>query len=458
MFAALNSFLTRAVSGYFLNKSLRFRSSASAYLSRTFGTPTSGTTWTWSGWVKRGALGSLSEIFTGNSAVNITALEFQSSNTLYFQLGNGTTAYSIGTNAVFRDPAAWYHISVVADTTQASGTITGISTDRIKMYINGVQVTSFIGGSPTPPPQNYVGDWNLNAAAGNIGRWTSGAARYFDGEMAEVNFVDGQALAPTAFGAYSIYNQWLPIRYAGTYGTNGFYLPFTNTTSTSTLVADSSGNANNWTPNNISLTAGSTYDSLTDVPTLTSTTVANYAVLNPLSIRSGAPKSSDGNLTIAWGGTYPANALATIGVSTGKWYWEVGFAGGTFANNPAVGVAVSAWSNVNTDPTGAATPFSHLVGGTGSFYNNGTATANAVTFGPGDTVGVALNCDTNVVSFYKNNTLIGTAQSIDSGQTWFPFHANQSFTALTQYANYGQQPFVYPTLPTGFLPLNTYNI
>jgi hypothetical protein len=234
-------------------------------------------------------------------------------------------------------------------------------------------------------------------------------------------------------------------------------LPFTNTASTSTLVADSSGNGNNWTPNNISLTAGSTYDSLTDVPTLTSTTVANYAVLNPLSIRSGAPKSSDGNLTIAWGGTYPANALATIGVSTGKWYWEVGFAGGTFANNPTVGVAVSAWSNLNTDPTGAATPFSHIVGGTGNFYNNGTATVNAVTFGPGDTVGVALNCDTNVVSFYKNNTLIGTAQSIDSGQTWFPFHANSSFTALTQYANYGQQPFTY-TPPSGFLPLNTFNI
>jgi hypothetical protein len=451
MFAALNSFLTRAVSGYFLNKSLRFRSSASAYLNRTFGTPTAGTKYTISAWVKRGTFATYSIFSAGSgSAGDYSSFQFNTDTSLAFWVNNGGANGEIITTQLFRDPAAWYHVMVAVDTTQAT------ASNRMKMYVNGTQVTSF--STANYPTLNGTSPFNRNATIHALGALYAGSYnQYFDGEQAEINFVDGQALAPTAFGAYSIYNQWLPIRYAGTYGTNGFYLPFTNTASTSTLVADSSGNGNNWTPNNISLTAGSTYDSLTDVPTLTSTTVANYAVLNPLSIRSGAPKSSDGNLTIAWGGTYPANALATIGVSTGKWYWEVGFAGGTFANNPTVGVAVSAWSNLNTDPTGAATPFNHIVGGTGSFYNNGTATANAVTFGPGDTVGVALNCDTNVVSFYKNNTLIGTAQSIDSGQTWFPFHANSSFTALTQYANYGQQPFTY-TPPTGFLPLNTFNI
>ena len=451
MFAALNSFLTRAVSGYFLNKSLRFRSSASAYLNRTFGTPTAGTKYTISAWVKRGTFATYSIFSAGSgSAGDYSSFQFNTDTSLAFWVNNGGANGEIITTQLFRDPAAWYHVMVAVDTTQAT------ASNRMKMYVNGTQVTSF--STANYPTLNGTSPFNRNATIHALGALYAGSYnQYFDGEQAEINFVDGQALAPTAFGAYSIYNQWLPIRYAGTYGTNGFYLPFTNTASTSTLVADSSGNGNNWTPNNISLTAGSTYDSLTDVPTLTSTTVANYAVLNPLSIRSGAPKSSDGNLTIAWGGTYPANALATIGVSTGKWYWEVGFAGGTFANNPTVGVAVSAWSNLNTDPTGAATPFNHIVGGTGSFYNNGTATANAVTFGPGDTVGVALNCDTNVVSFYKNNTLIGTAQSIDSGQTWFPFHANSSFTALTQYANYGQQPFTY-TAPSGFLPLNTFNI
>jgi hypothetical protein len=420
-------------------------------LNRTFGTPTAGTKYTISAWVKRGTFATYSIFSAGSgSAGDYSSFQFNTDTSLAFWVNNGGANGEIITTQLFRDPAAWYHVMVAVDTTQAT------ASNRMKMYVNGTQVTSF--STANYPTLNGTSPFNRNATIHALGALYAGSYnQYFDGEQAEINFVDGQALAPTAFGAYSIYNQWLPIRYAGTYGTNGFYLPFTNTASTSTLVADSSGNGNNWTPNNISLTAGSTYDSLTDVPTLTSTTVANYAVLNPLSIRSGAPKSSDGNLTIAWGGTYPANALATIGVSTGKWYWEVGFAGGTFANNPTVGVAVSAWSNLNTDPTGAATPFNHIVGGTGSFYNNGTATANAVTFGPGDTVGVALNCDTNVVSFYKNNTLIGTAQSIDSGQTWFPFHANSSFTALTQYANYGQQPFTY-TAPSGFLPLNTFNI
>lgn len=456
-----------ASSGYSVTKSLRFRASASAYLNRTFGTPTSGTTWTWSGWVKRGALGSLSEIFTGNSAVNITALEFQSSDTLYFQIGNGTTAYSIGTNAVFRDPAAWYHISIVADTTQASGTITGISTDRIKMYINGVQVTSFIGGSPTPPPQNYTGDWNASSGAvGNIGRWTAGAARYFDGEMAEVNFVDGQALAPTAFGATGANSQWLPKAYTGTYGTNGFYLPFTNTTSTSTLVADSSGNGNNWTPNNISLTAGPTYDSLTDVPTLTSATVANYAVLNPLA-QTSALVLSNGNLMYATSGAAAyANTNATIQMpSTGKWYFEVYintlYYTGTGYHNIKIGIngsdgfygidATDGTSQANytiTSPTG------------GSYDPAGLGSS-----GGAQTMMVAYDAATGKLWLgAKGNWSGGGSPSAGTTPTYTTAGTLGTYfprPIVYQYsvgsANFGQQPFTY-TAPTGFLPLNTYNI
>jgi hypothetical protein len=671
MFAALNSFLTRAVTGYFLNKSLRFRSSASAYLNRTPATATNQKTWTWSGWVKRGALADAQVFGADNGSSSFLLMQFNTDNLIVVAYGgSGNPLFGFNTSAVFRDPAAWYHVVLAFDTTQAT------AASRARFFINGVeQAVVTRGGYPSGTPALNT-DYAVNGTVQHRLSSTVANASFFDGEMAEINFVDGQALAPTAFGASSIYNQWLPKKYAGTYGTNGFYLPFSGGTATSyagsfngssqsltvpdnaaftlgtndftiecwinfsslasqpiftaqmnaaatvwsyymvvlstgqlnsvildassatqyttssaagailvntwyhvafvrngntnrqyingvqagtvsvtgitvrdsasllgvgkggeyaagqlvtgyisnfrlvngtclypsgttfippttaltavtntslltlqsativdnstnaftitnvgtvvtsvqspflnptVLTADSSGNANNWTPNNISLTAGSTYDSLTDVPTLTSTTVANYAVLNPLSIRSGAPKSSDGNLTIAFGGTYPANTLATIGVSTGKWYWEVGFAGGTFSNNPQVGVAVTGWSNLNADPATTASPFSHIVGGNSSFWNNGTATANSVSYGPGDTVGVALNCDTNVVSFYKNNTLIGTAQSIESGQTWFPIHANSSFTALTQYVNFGQQPFVY-TAPSGFLPLNTFNI
>jgi hypothetical protein len=109
-----------------------------------------------------------------------------------------------------------------------------------------------------------------------------GAVDFYDGYLTEINFIDGQALTPNSFGTINSYGVWQPITYGGSYGTNGFYLPFTNNASTTTLGYDFSPQGNNWTTNNISLTAGSTYDSMTDVPTLTSATAANYAVMNPL--------------------------------------------------------------------------------------------------------------------------------------------------------------------------------
>ena len=117
----------------------------------------------------------------------------------------------------------------------------------------------------------------------NIGKLLAVPRNYFDGYLTEINFIDGQALTPSSFGSTNTTTGvWQPIKYTGTYGTNGFYLNFGNNASTTTLGYDTSGNSNNWTTNNISLTAGSTYDSMTDVPTLTSATVANYAVLNPI--------------------------------------------------------------------------------------------------------------------------------------------------------------------------------
>jgi len=342
------------------------------------------------------------------------------------------------------------------------------------MYINGVQVTSFIGGSPTPPPQNYVGDWNLNGAAGNIGRWTAGAARYFDGEMAEVNFVDGQALAPTAFGAFSTYNQWLPIKYAGAYGTNGFYLPFTNTTSTSTLVADSSGNANNWTPNNISLTAGSTYDSLTDVPTLTSTTVANYAVLNPLDSANPA-LSTNGNLTWTNPATSHLGIRGSIAIPTaGAFYIE---AINVVANsaNAWIGFGLAASTvSLTTNMAGtSANSFNFYSGGSASayIYSGTSLLATLSAFSANDVVQIAVDVTNTKMWLGKNNVWYNSTGGTTGNPTT---GANPTFTTsmvglflmieaggpggtTAVNMNFGQQPFTY-SAPTGFLPLNTYNI
>ena len=375
---------------YSLAKSLRFRSSASAYLNRTFaGTPN---TYTYSVWFKRGTLGVQQEL-VASRAGTASFLELTSSDTITCGLNNVSICTS---TAVFRDPAAWYH--AVLTVTQSS---------TVTIYINGVSVATGTAGASS---------FLFNSSYTNtIGQYGNFNGLYFDGEMAEVNFVDGQALAPTAFGATGANSQWLPIAYAGTYGTNGFYLPFTNTASTSTLVADSSGNANNWTPNNISLTAGSTYDSLTDVPTLTSTTAANYVVWNPLwQGRTNSP--TNGNLD------YPASSvgIGTMDLSTGSFYWEITATGGIAT------VAV---------------------------YSTAASSSAAVALGL--TYGFRFNGSTGAFDYTTNGT---TFTSIATGLTSGPYLIYVSTAALTTASlNAGQRPLAY-TAPTGFLPLNTFNI
>jgi hypothetical protein len=327
----------------------------------------------------------------------------------------------------------------------------------VAFYING----SLQAQASNNIPSAYTFTGFDTTKPHNIARYV-GATNPFDGELAEVNFVDGQALAPTAFGATGANSQWLPKAYTGTYGTNGFYLPFTNTTSTSTLVADSSGNGNNWTPNNISLTAGSTYDSLTDVPTLTSETVANYAVLNPLNIGT-ASSLSNGNLTFSSvsssGNIQQAQITGTFAIpSSGKWYFE-----STPTSLPVsiyIGVAIVTQSMGSTPFSG--TPIRTYRSSTGYKSNGVTDSAYGNTYTTSDVIGVAVDMDAGAIYFYKNNTIqnSGNAAFTDlAGTTWMPYCvAGSSASTVTGSFNFGQQPFVYPTLPTGFLPLNTFNI
>jgi hypothetical protein len=378
---------------------------------------------------------------TDSGGSNYVAVEFQADNTFFFGAndGSGTTQMTLVTTQVFRDPAAWYHLVVVLDTTQAT------AADRAKIYFNGTQVTAL--STATYPPQNYSGRVNTGNQH-NIGSILPAAGLYFDGEMAEINFVDGQALAPTAFGASSIYNQWLPIKYAGTYGTNGFYLPFTNTTSTSTLVADSSGNGNNWTPNNISLTAGSTYDSLTDVPTLTSATVANYCVINPLSPTLNSGTISNGNLKNAgaFGGS-GCIAYGTIGVTSGKFYFEVESVSNAGHGQVALGIYTNNSGLVKYSGDGGDTGY--------------------ITYG---TYGIAFDVDAGKL-WYRNTsgswisgdpaTGASPTSTFTVNLITFPYSGTSRTSGFNENGignwNFGQQPFTY-TAPTGFLPLNTYNI
>jgi hypothetical protein len=418
--------------GYFLDRSLRFRSSASAYLNRTPDSAGNRRTMTFSAWVKRGTLPSSRQVIFGAHPSDIAFMGFESDSTFFYDVQPAFgTRYRWRTTAVFRDPSSWYHIVFAVDTTNAT------AANRFKFYVNGVD-TPFnidIGGTGYVP-QNTQLDFN-SAEVHAIGSYASSINLLFDGYMTEINFIDGQALTPSSFGDNNASTGvWQPKKYAGTYGTNGFYLPFSNNASTTTLGNDFSGNGNNWTANNISLTAGSTYDSMTDVPTqaqISGNGNSNYCVVNPLNNTAGYLTVSGGNLNVSIG-AYDKVAFGTMALpTTGKYYFEY------LVTSAGAATAIGLGDNTTAQSSGSG-----FSGGNfkvvGSYSNN-------------DLVGVAIDMDAGTGTIYKNNSSYNTLTGL-TGTTWYPCsyinNASGSF-------NFGQRPFAY-TPPTGFVALNTYNL
>lgn len=433
-------------SGYNLTNSLRFRSSASAYLNRTFSTPTNNKIWTWSAWVKRGSLVAASRnmLGAGTSGTNYCVFTFLADQTLYFQ-NNASSGNQIsaGTTAVFRDPSAWYHLVLAVDTTQAT------NSNGVRIWVNGVQQTLTFG--------TYTQNTNtiINASGVNvIGDYINGGGGYFDGYMAEINFIDGQALTPSSFGSTNaVTGVWQPAKYAGTYGTNGFYLPFTNTTSTTTLGNDFSGNGNNWTTNNISLTPGATYDAMTDVPTLTSATAANYCVLNPLystSLNGGSILNGNLDLNCLSGGA-TSLGQATIHSTSGKYYFEV-----TGTTNGGFGQVLIAIQTLSNGTLTAYVKWMGTGGDTGytTYGTYGVAyDVNAGKMWIKDTTGAWTSGDptTGASPLYTFTANIETYPYAGSSRS-----SGSNNPGLGSY-NFGQRPFAY-TPPSGFVALNTFNL
>ncbi len=452
--------------GYNISRSVRLRSSASAYFNRTPASSGNRTTWTWSGWVKRGALGSLQFFFSANtnsgSDTDHTDIRFSSSDTLQFvNDASGLVTVNLNTTQVFRDPSAWYHIVVAVDTTQAT------ASNRIKFYVNGSQITAF--GTATYPSQNaslFVNN-NINHRLGGY-QPVSGP---FDGYLTEINFVDGQALTPSSFGETdAVTGVWKPKKYTGTYGTNGFFLNFSDNSNNTaaTIGKDYSGNGNNWTPNNISVTSGTTYDSMLDVPTLWAdggNGRGNYAVMNPLQTGSYVTQSN-GNLTNTGNtATNSALVLASIGqLTSGKWYWE--YTQGT-VQSETCGVCTQDMSGVsllNGENIGA---YGVGVRASGTVY--GGTVGSITSWTAGDVIGIAVDCDNGAAYWSKNGTWLNsgvpTSGSSKTGAvgTWTPSPTKLITPAFGAYnggsvsATFGQRPFSY-TPPSGFKALNTLNL
>ena len=239
-----------AAGGLQVSRSLRYSASDSSYLSRTPSVAGNRKTWTWSGWVKRSGSGSRMDVLSTNIATsgNYLSFQFSSSNAISLGYYNGEI---FTTSAVYRDFSAWMHVVLALDTTLAT------AADRVKLYVNGSRVTTFSTDNISSVlTQNS--DQGINAVQSHsIGRNDNGANVYFDGYLANIHFIDGQALTPASFAETdATTGQWIPKAYSGgSYGTNGFYLQFADNSSNtaSTLGKDSSGNGNNWTPNNFAI-------------------------------------------------------------------------------------------------------------------------------------------------------------------------------------------------------------
>jgi hypothetical protein len=447
--------------GYNLTKSLRFRSSASAYLNRT---PSTGNrkTWTWSAWVKRGS-SSFNTLFAARQPAPRQYIAFYNNQIYTYGTSSGVDFVECGTTAVFRDFSAWYHIVYVYDTTQATGS------NRVKVYVNGVQQTLTF---TTTPSQNSDGAINGNWLH-YLGSQDSSTPD-MDAYLAEVNFVDGQALTPSSFGSTNATTGvWQPAKYTGTYGTNGFYLKFTDTTSTATLGTDYSGNSNTWTVNNISLTTGSTYDSMTDVPTLTSATVANYAVWNPLYVipSNTATSFTNGNLTFAPTGAEgvgEASAVTTMPLpTTGKWYWEVTPSVVATLGPSRTQIGIMAQAQISFVVGQNSNCFAYTAQGSSfSKVTANTFSSYGASYAANDVIGVAVDLDNGAIYFSKNNTFqnsgVPTSGASKTGAAFTTLTGSSNYFPAVGYwgtynANFGQQPFAY-TPPTGFVALNTYNL
>ena len=437
---------------YQVARSLRFRSSNSAYLSRTFGSGNR-STWTWSGWCKYSNLGTTYRPFLAysTSAFGIGGASAQA-DCLYF---NQSGVWSGYTAAVFRDPSAWYHVMFVYDTTQAT------AANRIKVYVNGVQYTFTTEGG-TLPSQNSSGPWNQSGS--HTSMWNSGW-NYFDGYAAEINFIDGQALTPSSFGQTdSVTGAWIPTRYTGTYGTNGFYLKYTdNSGATATTIGkDNSINGNNWTPSGISVTADSTNDSVIDSPTNYGSNVGNYAVLNP--VMPGISGISNGNLNT----TSQNICVSTIGFSTGKFGFQWTCNGGT--NEADIGCLLfssggpfSTATNYNTYRTGTVGAIDWYTYN-GNLYNETSlVAAYGASWVAGDKFQMFVDADAGNVYLAKNGTLLNSGNAVitgKTGKTWWPYAARYaaSGNVASIDMDFGQQNFNPNSILSGYNTLCTQNL
>ena len=417
--------------GFDVANSLRFNSASSDYLNRTIGSSTPSTTWTLSCWLKRSKLGvaqtflSAAASSAGNN--NNLNIKFKADDSLeYTIINSGSYNGRRISNRLFRDTSAWYNLIFVWDTSN------GTAGDRMKVYVNGLQESSFT--TTSNPSLNSTA--NIAGNIFTVGRpaYTSDAS--LDSYIAEVVLLDGTAVSDaTSFGEFDEDSGiWKPIDVSGlTFGNNGFYLDFEDS---SALGADVSGNTNNFTVNN-----------LTAIDQSTDTCTNNYATGNPLDNGCGkAPTFSEGNLKYVSSSTFNF-ALPTIGVSSGKWYMEIKYVAVGSGGSIMAGIT-DQFDNTNRDLTGNAFAGGEPLGigyyQNGNKYLNNVASSYGSTYTTGDIIGVYLDVDNSKLYFAKNGTLQNSGTGLDlpsSANSTGVFFFMPSVDKATIEVNYGNPTF-----------------
>lgn len=416
-----------ASSSYSITNSARFDGSTT-YLARTPGSAGNGKKFTISLWTKRSALAR--QFLLGANGSNPTGLTFNSDHTLQWQWSGNAVQFGA---AVYRDPSAWMHIVIAWDTTQAT------AADRVKCWINGASVAH---SGATLPSLNYDETaWNANGIAHTIAAYPAPGLLY-GGYLSDVYNIDGQALTPTSFGKTDSNGVWVPIKYAGTYGTNGFKLAFG---SSGALGADTSGNGNTWT------VSGSPVQT-TDTPSINCTT------LNPLEPGSGT--YSSGNTAVSLS-SYNYQGFGSIPMTSGKWYWEITSTGGTQVLAGICDPRVVRGS----DPWTSAYIWGYR-DDTGGIRHNSTNTAYGNSYTT-EVIGVAFDANNGRLYFAKSNTWQNSAvpasgtggftADIVAGTGYLPWFGSQVNVTRSWSVNFGATAFAY-TPPTGFNALCTANL
>ena len=446
-----------------VDRSLRFVPN-DTYMEKTPSSAGNRKTWTCSFWVKRSNLAATNgarilSAYNDSNGEYQSVIKFRSTDTLQiFNAPSGSADTNLQTNALFRDVSAWYHIVVAVDMTQST------ASDRVNLYINGVQETSF--GTENYGTQN-TDWWFNNNSEQSIGRGGAYNSQYFDGYLAEFNLIDGLQLTPSSFGETdATTGQWVPIDTSGlTFGTNGFRLQFSDNSGTTatTLGKDTSGNSNNYTPYNFSVSAGVGNDSLEDSPT------NNFCTMNPLDTHRTNTTLAEGNLKYTHSSNNFAPGRGTFAVKTGKWYFEftkgsglvqAGFANTTHNidyNGGDVGLNSS-----GSNPCGIA------YDSRGIWYGyTGTAPSSIAN---DDIIGVAFDADNFKFYFHKNGTYYGSGDPSTDTNGIQP-NASNTVTKTDDMLfapyfngangngniNFGQRPFSY-SIPTGYKKLNSANL